>query len=110
MEDQTLIIPSARVGQNLQHLKNSIEQPERQMDSLEEMVLQNHWVLDLLSLKGGGLDKQPKETAKASSWCHSLFSWSSWFTTLLTAIAGPPHSIALWCYHRPLYLELVINI
>lgn len=46
IQDQNFKVLSNKVEQDIQHLKDSIQQLEKQVVSLAEMVLQNHWGLD----------------------------------------------------------------
>lgn len=43
------------VNQDLEQFKSTMNQLQDQVDSLAEMVLQNHWGLDLLFMSQGGL-------------------------------------------------------
>lgn len=109
---------SEQVHLNLGELEQSVSRLETSLDSLAEVALQNRRSIDLLLLKQGGLcmalvetccfytnhsevvrdslsqiRKRLKEREKArqheENWYQSLFSWSTWLTTFISAIAGP---------------------
>ncbi|XP_012922858.1 endogenous retrovirus group S71 member 1 Env polyprotein-like [Heterocephalus glaber] len=99
-------------------IAKSVSHLEKQVDSLAEMVLQNRQGLDLLFMKEGGLCAALGEQCcyyanksriirdtlatvnnhllekydrleENSGWYQSLFNWSPWLTTLVSALAGP---------------------
>lgn len=118
IQDQNFKSLSHQIAQDLGDLESSVSRLELQVDSLAEVVLQNRRGLDLLFLKQGGLcvalgeaccfyanqsgvirdtlalvreDLKEKYFTQTSqqNWYQSLFNWSPWLTTLISAITGP---------------------
>lgn len=107
------------------------------MDSLAEVILQNHRGLDLLFLQGGlclalgeqccfyvnnsgiikqslaqirqRLEEREKQRQANLNWYESLFSWSPWLTTLLSALVGPLILVLLVLFIRPCLVKLLLQ-
>nr|KAF6398595.1 hypothetical protein HJG59_010440 [Molossus molossus] len=128
---------SATFSKDISLLQTQVGYLERQVDSLAEMVMQNRRGLDLLFLKQGGLCAALGETCcfcanhsgiirqsmqelqkrlrereleerSHESWYQSLFNWSPWLTTLISAIAGLLFLLLLGLTCGPIVLNKLI--
>ncbi|XP_012934136.1 endogenous retrovirus group S71 member 1 Env polyprotein-like [Heterocephalus glaber] len=118
LQDSNFKTLAQQVKIDLGLLTESVPHLEKQVDSLAEMVLQNRRGLNLGFMKEGGLcaalgeqccyyanksgiiretlatvNKHLQEKydrlEKREGWSQSMFNWSPWLTTLVSALAGP---------------------
>ncbi|XP_021103319.1 endogenous retrovirus group S71 member 1 Env polyprotein-like [Heterocephalus glaber] len=118
LQDSNFKTLAQQVKIDLGLLTKSVSHLEKQVDSLAEMVLQNHQGLDLGFMKEGGicaplgeqccyyanksgiiretlatvnkhLQENYNRLIKQGGWFQSLFNWSPWMTTLVSVLARP---------------------
>lgn len=136
--DLELTALTQEVNQDLEQLESAMNQLQGQIDSLAEMVLQNHRGLDLLFMSPGSLctdlgedhcfyanqsgivrsslaklkeniQHRNKILENKKSWFQGWFEWNPWLTTLLTSFAGPAIFLFLGLTVGPCVLNWLIN-
>ncbi|XP_074134491.1 endogenous retrovirus group S71 member 1 Env polyprotein-like [Sminthopsis crassicaudata] len=125
---------NSKIDTDIRKLESLITHLEKSVDSLAEVVLQNHRELDLLFMKQEGLckalgefccfyanrsgfiresltswrkwlDDQEASHKTSMSWYQSLYKWSPWLTTLLSGLIGPVLLFLLFLLIAPFIIK-----
>ncbi|XP_069853464.1 endogenous retrovirus group S71 member 1 Env polyprotein-like [Dipodomys merriami] len=129
---------ATQVDIDLRQMRESISSLTDSLNSLAEVVLQNRRGLDLLLLEKGGLclalgekccfwanhtgvvknslaavkqrlDERERKRKESQGWYETLFNWSPWMTTLISAIAGPLILVLLMLLIGPCVINALMS-